>query len=303
MIFRLCRQLIIGGTVKMKKFLAILLSACMLISLAACSDNGSQPNDNPDATQPEVTEPEVTEPEVTEPEVTEPEVTEPEVTEPTEPETEPEPEPEPKPVYDASLFTEIPVTAENFGRGQISNELFESDNECIAWVEGGNGCTITGATLVSFKLPEGVAMGDSICVHIKGESLGNFRSWLIDDNEVTASEQHNMETDYGFISGEFDEIIEYTVQYVDNDITDDTATQFAFKAASWNTTLDGLTVTELGYFKGTLEEYKASVTVDGAEDAPDAENAESESAETAEDGAEGETADDSSDEESKTVEE
>lgn len=237
----------------MKRLLAVLLALVMVLSLAACGDNA---NDN--ATVTEATEPDVTE--ATEPvteattEATTVATTE-ATTEATEPE--PEPEPEPKPVYVADLFTPVPITTENFGRGQVSNELIQSDNAALTWAEG-NGVNIVGATLVSFKLPEGVTMGNTICVHIKGESVGNFRTWLIDDAEVTASEQHNMEVDYKFFGGEFDEIIEYTVQYVDNTITDDTATQFAFKASSWNTTLDGLTVTEVGVFKGTLEEYKAA---------------------------------------------
>lgn len=258
----------------MKRLLAVLLALVMVLSLAACGDNA---NDNADV---KLDDTQATEPvtEATEPvtEATTVATTE-ATTEATEPE--PEPEPEPKPVYVADMFTPIPITTENFGRGQVSNELIEADNAALTWAEG-NGVTIAGATLVSFKLPEGVTMGNTICVHIKGESVGNFRTWLIDDAEVTASEQHNMEVDYKFFGGEFDEIIEYTVQYVDNTITDDTATQFAFKASSWNTTLDGLTVTEVGVFKGTLEEYKAAtadaVPADG-EEAP-AENAEGEEA-------------------------
>ncbi len=260
---------------KMKRIFAVLLTLVMLLSLAACGDNANDNTPVTEATEPDVTE--ATEP-VTEAttEATTVATTE-ATTEATEPE--PEPEPEPKPVYVADMFTPIPVTTDNFGRGQVANELIESDNEALTWAEG-NGVTIVGATLVSFKLPEGVTMGNTICVHIKGESVGNFRTWLIDDAEVTSSEQHNMETDYGFTGGEFDEIIEYTVQYVDNTIADDTATQFAFKASSWNTTLDGLTVTEVGVYKGTLEEYKAAtadaVPAEG-EEAP-AENAEGENA-------------------------
>ena len=258
----------------MKRLLAVLLALVMVLSLAACGDNANDNADvKPDDTQ--ATEPvtEATEPVTEATTVATTEAT----TEATEPE--PEPEPEPKPVYVADMFTPIPITTENFGRGQVSNELIESDNAALTWAEG-NGVTIAGATLVSFKLPEGGTMGNTICVHIKGESVGNFRTWLIDDAEVTASEQHNMEVDYQFFGGEFDEIIEYTVQYVDNTITDDTATQFAFKASSWNTTLDGLTVTEVGVFKGTLEEYKAAtadaVPAEG-EETP-AENAEGEEA-------------------------
>ena len=259
----------------MKRLLAVLLALVMVLSLAACGDNANDNTPVTEATEPDVTE--ATEP-VTEAttEATTVATTE-ATTEATEPE--PEPEPEPKPVYVADMFTPIPVTTDNFGRGQVANELIESDNEALTWAEG-NGVTIVGATLVSFKLPEGVTMGNTICVHIKGESVGNFRTWLIDDGEVTSSEQHNMETDYGFTGGEFDEIIEYTVQYVDNTIADDTATQFAFKASSWNTTLDGLTITEVGVYKGTLEEYKAAtadaVPAEG-EEAP-AENAEGENA-------------------------
>lgn len=76
----------------MKRFLALLLSLCMILSLAACGDTKDDtPATQPKATEeaePEVTEPEVTEPEVTEPEVTEPEETEPEVVEPEVPEVE-----------------------------------------------------------------------------------------------------------------------------------------------------------------------------------------------------------------------
>ncbi len=245
----------------MKRLFAVLLSLVMVLSLAACGDNADVKPDVTEATEP-VTEATETVTEATTVATTEA------TTEATEPE--PEPEPEPKPVYVADMFTPIPITAENFGRGQVANELIQSDNAALTWAEG-NGVNIVGATLVSFKLPEGVTMGNTICVHIKGESVGNFRTWLIDDAEVTSSEQHNMEVDYKFFGGEFDEIIEYTVQYVDNTITDDTATQFAFKASSWNTTLDGLTVTEVGVFKGTLEEYKAAtadaVPADG-EDTP-----------------------------------
>lgn len=68
----------------MKRFLAFLLTLCLILTLCACGDSKDEtPATTPKATEavePEVTEPEFTEPEETEPEVTEPEVTEPEVT-------------------------------------------------------------------------------------------------------------------------------------------------------------------------------------------------------------------------------
>lgn len=98
----------------MKRILSLLLAACVLLSMAACSGDQNEPSgtnptnptaaptvptdptdptDSTDPTDPEPTDPEVTDPEVTDPETTEPEATEPEATEPevTEPEaTEPE---------------------------------------------------------------------------------------------------------------------------------------------------------------------------------------------------------------------
>lgn len=253
----------------MKKLLALLMALVLVLTLVACGNDTKAPSNGTEPNEPEVTEPEVTEPEVTEPEVTEPEVTEPEVTEP-EPEPEPESEPEPEPEYVAELFTAIPLTAENFGRAHVANELIEdTENEAFTWSEEG-GVNVVGATLISFKLPENVVMGDSVVVHIKGESESNFRLWLIDDDEHTSSAQINMMDNFQFITGEFDTMFELTVEYVDADINDDTATQFAFKAPSWNSTLDNITIEELSVFYGTMEDYKAAVGTDEASEEDEA---------------------------------
>lgn len=133
----------------------------------------------------------------------------------------------------------------------------------MEWTD--DGLTINGATLVAFKLPSGVGMGNTIVVHIKGTSDNNFRLWLLDEVEVTASRQIDMNEYFRFNSGEYDYLIELTTEYVDAEIANDTALQLAFKALTWDTTLDGLTINELGVYYGTLEDYMA-----GVESNPDA---------------------------------
>ena len=66
----------------MKKIIAIILLACMVLTFAACSDDGSKTPDDttPEATTPKETTPEPTTPEATDPEATDPEDTTPEVT-------------------------------------------------------------------------------------------------------------------------------------------------------------------------------------------------------------------------------
>lgn len=165
--------------------------------------------------------------------------------------------------YDETKFTAIPVTQDSFGRAQIVNSPIEVDDAALEWTD--DGLTINGATLVAFKLPSGVGMGNTIVVHIKGASDNNFRLWLLDEVEVTASRQIDMNEYFRFNSGEYDYLIELTTEYVDAEIANDTALQLAFKALSWDTTLDGLTINELGVYYGTLEDYMA-----GVESNPDA---------------------------------
>lgn len=107
-------------------------------------------------------------------------------------------------------------------------------------------------------------MGKTVVVHIKGTSDSNFRVWLLDNDEVTSSRQINMSDYFRFESGEYDYLIELTTEYFDAEIADDTARQLAFKALTWDTTLDNFTVNEIGVYYGTLDDYMA-----GAESNPE----------------------------------
>lgn len=164
--------------------------------------------------------------------------------------------------YDETKFTAIPVNQDSFGRAQAVNSELTVDDPALTWED--DGLTVNGATLVGFKLPSGVGLGKTVVVHIKGEAASNFRLWLLDSVEVTASRQINMSEYFNFESGEFDYIIELTAEYFDAEVADDTAMQLAFKAPTWDTTLDGLTVNEIGVYYGTLEDYLA-----GKESDPD----------------------------------
>lgn len=72
----------------MKKLIALLLAACLILGLCACGKtNVENPpvEENPTPSQPAATDPAPTDPAPTEPDPTEPEATEPPETQPTEP--------------------------------------------------------------------------------------------------------------------------------------------------------------------------------------------------------------------------
>ena len=68
----------------MKKLIALLLAACLILSLAACGTTNVEAPQAETPTEPAATEPTPTEPAATEPTPTEPEATEPPETQPTE---------------------------------------------------------------------------------------------------------------------------------------------------------------------------------------------------------------------------
>ncbi len=155
-----------------------------------------------------------------------------------------------------SLFVKVPVTKANNGMVNGGD---------AKWLDG-EGVNVKGISLISFKLPEAIPMDETVVVRIKGNSKDNFRVWLLDAGQTTSSNQVNMQNDMGFSGGDFDLLVELTVQYIDAEIADNLAKQIAFKAPSWDSTLTDLTVTEISVFNGTMKEYRKLGESDKDED-------------------------------------
>ena len=101
--------------------------------------------------------------------------------------------------------TEVSLVPENFGissNAATKNALIWNDDESV---------TAKNVALFGIALPETVHKGDSVVVHIKGVSDGDFRVWLLGAGEATCSNQYKF-SEHGYTSGEFDKIIEFTFQ-------------------------------------------------------------------------------------------
>jgi len=161
------------------------------------------------------------------------------------------------------VFIEIPLTPENLGQGcGITAEQ-------VTWNEVG--FSANGVTQVSFLIPEPVPMSESVVMHVIGSCDDNFRMWLMESGGATSSNLHNMQN-WGFYGGEFDEYFQLTATDFDGrGVTE--ATEFNFKAPTYDTTLTNLTVTYCGIFYGTLEEYEAAAGITEEEDEPKTEPA------------------------------
>ncbi len=151
-------------------------------------------------------------------------------------------------------MTYIPVTKDSFAG------VSGGDDSNLAW--GKDSLTVKGASMVSFNLPKELPMDTTVVASIKGKSDGNFRVWLLDSGEVTSSNQVNMQSEFAYVGGEFEFLVEMTVQYVDNNIADNLARKLAFKAPSWDSKLDGLVIEEIGIYYGTLRDYKKALKGD-----------------------------------------
>ncbi len=162
-----------------------------------------------------------------------------------------------KPEEGDPLFINVPVTKEN---NQIA-----ADAGNAKWNSDGS-LTVKNTSLISFTLPESIPMDETVVARIKGKSAGNFRVWLLDAGQVTSSNQVNVQNDFGFMGGEFELLVELTVQYIDNNIADNLAKQIAFKAPSWNTNLDDFTIESIEIFKGTMKEYRKFLKAESGDD-------------------------------------
>lgn len=161
------------------------------------------------------------------------------------------------------VFIEIPLTPENLGIGCGLTA------DQVTWNDVG--FTVNDITQISFLLPEPVPMGETVVVHVIGTCDDNFRMWLMESGAATSSNQYNMQS-WGFYGGEFDEYFQLTATDFDGrGVTE--ATEFNFKAPTYDTTLTNLTVTYCGIFYGTLEEYEAAAGITEEEDEPKTEPA------------------------------
>ncbi len=142
--------------------------------------------------------------------------------------------------------TEIEVSTDNFGYHANATA-----------VDGGLNSSESEFTL---NLLESLEIGDTITLHFKGTSDGDFRVWLV-DGAVTASEQWYSNQN-GFSGGEFDFEYTFTVQNW-NDEGATGATGVDFKGIAYGTNLDNFTLTYLAVV--TDGEEVAAETTDDAD--------------------------------------
>ncbi len=151
---------------------------------------------------------------------------------------------------------EIPLTVENYGAntGVTSDMLTWGDNTLLA----------PDIAIFSLLLPQPVNEGETVVVHIKGTSEGDFRVWLLGAAEATCSNQYKM-SDNGFTSGEFEKYIELT--FTDHDARGlATAAEVAIKGPSYGTNLTNTQLNYVGVYYGTLADLDSAVL---AETQPD----------------------------------
>lgn len=163
-----------------------------------------------------------------------------------------------------ALSLTIGIFAEEFEIGVNSDNWGENAGTAIDAVTWGDG-TVTADQLsqISFKLPTECVEGDTVTLHIKGTSNSDFRVWLLATNAKTASNQWKASTNGYSGTGDFEFFIELTCQYFDADF--EIATDVNFKASSWDTKLEGFTLSYIGVTYGTLADLDDAALEEVAE--------------------------------------
>ncbi len=145
---------------------------------------------------------------------------------------------------------EIPLVADSVGAGG-------SKAEELTLAEGS--ITADGIGLFCLKIPENVPLGDTVVVHIKGTCDGDFRAWLLaaTNSNRTFSNQWKS-SDNGLTAPcEFEKYIELIAE--DFDQTGATeADSVAFKAPSYDSMLENLTLTYVGIIYAPMSEVEGS---------------------------------------------
>lgn len=155
---------------------------------------------------------------------------------------------------------EIPLDADHVGESSTGG----AETVTI----GDNSITADSIALFDLILPEKVALGDTVVVHIKGSSDGDFRVWLLADGktdekgvEITFSNQWKG-SDNGFNApGEFEKYIELTAEDYDAQSMTE-ADRVAFKGPSFGTNLSNITLTYVGVIKGTVADVEAGAVAE-----------------------------------------
>ena len=155
---------------------------------------------------------------------------------------------------------EIPLDADHVGPSSAGGA------ELLTIADGT--LTADDIALFSLYLPENVALGDTVVVHIKGNSDGDFRVWLLADGEtgekgveITFSNQWKG-SDNGYNApGEFEKYIELTAEdYDGQNMTE--ANRLALKGPSFGTNLSNTTLTYVGIIYGTMADVEANAVAE-----------------------------------------
>ena len=149
------------------------------------------------------------------------------------------------PVFAAEEL-EIPLEPESL----IGNADYFASAENLTFESG----TLTAdqVEIFALKLPKNVALGETVTVHIKGSSVGDFRSWLICSDQTANKGDHATfskmwkASENGFTPGtEFD--LTYTLTASDEEpVGGKDANKLCFKAFAAHEVLEQLTLTYVG---------------------------------------------------------
>lgn len=152
---------------------------------------------------------------------------------------------------------EIPLDADHVG--PVGAEIVTLSNGSV---------TADEIALFDLYLPENVALGDTVVVHIKGSSDSDFRVWLLGDGETdekgvesTFSNQWKGSENGFNAPGEFEKYIQLTAEDFDNQSLT-SANRVAFKGASYGVNLSNTTLTYVGIIYGTIDDVEANAVAD-----------------------------------------
>lgn len=161
--------------------------------------------------------------------------------------------------------TEIPLDADHVGQSSAGGvDVLTIENGSIT------ASTDSAIPLFSLLLPEEVPIGETVTIHIKGTSNGDFRVWLLGNTysgdkgvEATFSNQWKA-SENGFTApGEFEKYI--TLIAEDFDAQGGTVgDRVAFKGPSYGVNLDNLQLTYVGVIMGTTEDIEAGAVEEAA---------------------------------------
>lgn len=154
---------------------------------------------------------------------------------------------------------EIPLDADHVGEGCATVEELTIADGSITGNEIG---------IFALNLPDIVPIDQTVVVHIIGSSDGDFRAWLLATeaggdkaNQATFSNQWKA-SENGFVApGEFEKFIELTAEDFDTQGAT-SANRVAFKAPSWDSTLQNLKLTYVGVIYGGMADVEADAVAD-----------------------------------------